>query len=157
MEECSAFDPWQLECPLGSHMVMLLPGKIEVLPSEVVCHSKPPSLAVVSCSHLLVVLPKENKFLSYILNLGLQVSFGQGEVVTDTEQSGDVALHTLPEQVFILKPGQYSAFCHHWNATVWSKESVESVTTTVIVKFSLNLQSENVHLALIPVSGSFPK
>lgn len=78
-----------------------------------VCHSKTLSLAVVSCSHLLVVLPEENEFLGYALDLGLQVSFRQSQVITDTQQSGDVALHTLPEQVFILKPVQYSAFCHH--------------------------------------------
>lgn len=53
-----------------------------------------------------MVLPKENEFLGYTLNLGLQVRFRQSQVVTDTEQSGDVALHTLLEQVFILKPVQ---------------------------------------------------
>lgn len=89
-------------------MVTLLPEKIEVLPSEAVCvcRSKPLSLAVLSCSHLLMVLPKENEFFGYTLNLGLQVRFRQSQVVTDTEQSGDVALHTLLEQVFVLKPVQ---------------------------------------------------
>lgn len=87
---------------------MLLPERIEMLPSEAVCvcHSKPFSLAALSCSHLLVVHPKENEFLGYALDLGLQVSCGQSQVITDTEQPGDVAVHTLLEQVFILEPVQ---------------------------------------------------
>lgn len=55
-------------------------------------------------SHLLVVLLQVGQLLIQALDLHLQVSFGQGQLIQDSAQAVDVSLDALAQGQLILIP-----------------------------------------------------